>query len=127
VTDPSPDPTRPGESAETEVRIRRAPRLGVFVGLGAVLGVLATLILTSAFPDEAKIGFSALFGYFAVIGVPTGMALGAAVGIVLDRVSTRRARTVRVAREVVAEPEAEPEPESEPESEPDAGTGASSK
>lgn len=95
------DPARDTGDADgsTRVGIRRAPRLGVFVGLGAVLGVLATLILTSLYPADPAVGFAALFGYFALFGVSAGVILGATVGIVLDWRSRRRVRTVRVERE----------------------------
>ena len=78
------------------VTVRRAPRIPAFIGLGAIVGVLATLILTSLFPVDPAVGFGALFAYFALYGVTGGVVLGALVGIILDRVSTRRARSVDV-------------------------------
>jgi hypothetical protein len=92
----------------TEVRIRRAPKLGIFLLLGAVLGALATLILTSLFPADPAIGFAATFGYFLLFGAPAGAALGAIIGLIIDRVSIARARTVTVEREVVEAPEDAP-------------------
>ena len=80
------------------VRVRRAPRIPVFIAAGAVLGALVTLILTSLFPVDPAVGFGALFAYFALYGITGGVVLGALVGIILDRVSTRRARTVEVER-----------------------------
>jgi len=86
----------------TEVRIRRAPRLPVFLVLGAVVGALATLIATAAFGHvDPKVGFGATFGYFCVFGVPAGIALGALVGLLLDRRSQRRARIITAEREQV--------------------------
>jgi hypothetical protein len=90
---------------KTEVTIRRAPKLGVFLLVGAVLGALATLVLTSLFPADPNIGFAASFGYFLLFGAPAGAALGALVGLIIDRISVARARTVTVEREVVGEPE----------------------
>ena len=87
----------------SEVRIRRAPKLGVFLLVGAVVGSLATLILTSLFPADPAIGFAASFGYFLLFGAPAGAALGALVGLIIDRVSIARARTVTVEREVVGD------------------------
>jgi len=78
------------------VTVRRAPRIPAFIGLGAVVGALVTLILTSLFPVDPAVGFGALFAYFALYGVTGGVVLGALVGIILDRVSTRRARSVDV-------------------------------
>jgi hypothetical protein len=87
----------------SEVRIRRAPKLGIFLLLGAVVGALVTLILTSMFEPDPAIGFAASFGYFLLFGAPAGAALGAIIGLIIDRVSVARARTVTVEREVVGD------------------------
>lgn len=92
-----------------EVTIRRAPRLPVFLVIGGAVGAIVTLIVTSLYPADPHIGFGPTLGYFLLYGVPIGVALGAVVGLILDRVSTVRAKTVSVEREVVGEdPEAEP-------------------
>ena len=91
---------------KTEARVRRAPKLGVFLLLGAVVGALVTLVLTSLFPADPSVGFAASFGYFLLFGAPAGAALGAIVGLIIDRVSIARARTVTVDREVVEGPDA---------------------
>jgi hypothetical protein len=88
-------------SAQTEVRIRRAPRIPVFLILGALLGFIVTLALTSSFPTDPTVGFPATFGYFLLYGIPAGVVLGALVAIVLDRVSVRRAKTVSVEHTIV--------------------------
>ena len=90
---------------KTEVRIRRAPKLGVFLLVGAAVGALVTLVLTSLFPADPAIGFAATFGYFLLFGAPFGAVLGAVVGLIVDRVSIARARTVTVEREIVEGPE----------------------
>ena len=87
----------------SEVRIRRAPKLGVFLLLGAVVGALVTLVLTSLFPADPAIGFAASFGYFLLFGAPAGAALGAIIGLIVDRISIARARTVTVEHEVVGD------------------------
>ena len=43
-----------------KVRIRRAPKLGVFLVIGAFVGFLVTLILTSLYPADPSVGFVAL-------------------------------------------------------------------
>ena len=91
--------------SESEVSIRRAPRVGVFLVLGAVVGAIVTLILTSLFTADPSVGFLASFAYFCLFGIPAGLLLGALVAIVLDVISTRRARTVKVARDEVADGE----------------------
>ncbi len=91
--------------SESEVSIRRAPKVGVFLVLGAMLGALVTLILTSLFKADPSVGFLASFAYFCLFGIPAGLLLGALVAIVLDVISTRRARTVTVARDEMSDPE----------------------
>jgi NhaP-type Na+/H+ or K+/H+ antiporter len=85
-----------------QVTVRRAPRIPAFIAVGAVLGALVTLVLTSLFPADPSVGFGALFAYFALYGITGGIVLGAIVGIILDRVSTRRAKTVTVETETVS-------------------------
>jgi hypothetical protein len=98
--------TEPRSAAATDVRLRRAPRLWVFLLLGAIAGAIVTLIVTSLAPADPKIGFAATYGYFCLFGVPAGFALGALVGLLLDRRSVRRARTVTAELERVDSPEA---------------------
>jgi hypothetical protein len=94
-----------GIVSESEVSIRRAPRIGVFLIFGAMLGALVTLILTSQFEPDPKVGFAATFAYFCLYGIPAGVALGGVVALVLDVVSSRRARTVTVARDELSDSE----------------------
>jgi hypothetical protein len=89
--------------SESEVTIRRAPKVGVFLVLGAVLGAIVTLILTSLFQSDPSVGFLASYAYFCLFGIPAGLLLGGIVAIVLDVVSTRRARTVTVARDEMSD------------------------
>ncbi len=89
-----------------EVTVRRAPKFPAFMIVGGALGVIITLVLTSLYPADPSVGFAALFGYFALYGVTGGVVLGAVLAIILDRVSTRRAKTVTVETETVA-PEAD--------------------
>jgi hypothetical protein len=83
-------------SAEAEVSVRRAPKVPVFLVLGALFGFFVTLVLVSLFPTDPTIGFPATFGYFLLYGVPAGVVLGALLALVLDRVSVRRAKNITV-------------------------------
>lgn len=92
-------PENPAEQAPIDTQqatVRRAPKIGVFLVVGAVLGALVTLILTSLFPADPKVGFAASYAYFLIYGVPAGVLLGALIGLALDWRSRRRARTVTV-------------------------------
>jgi hypothetical protein len=84
--------TSEGASTPAEVSIRRAPKIPVFLVLGAVLGALATLILTALEPADPAIGFPVLFGYFCIFGVPFGAVVGGVVAVLLDRRASKHAR-----------------------------------
>jgi hypothetical protein len=91
----------------TEVRVRRAPRLPVFLVLGALLGAIATFIVTATVGQvDPKVGFAATFGYFCLYGVPAGVVVGALIALLLDRRSQRRSRIVSAEHERVAPPSA---------------------
>jgi uncharacterized protein involved in exopolysaccharide biosynthesis len=87
--------------SETQVTIRRAPKVPVFLILGGALGAIVTLVLTMLQPADPAVGYPALFGYFLLFGLPAGVALGAVVALVLDWVSQRRARTATAELTVV--------------------------
>ena len=88
-----------------QVKIRRAPKFGAFMVVGGVLGFIAILILTSLFPTDPSVGLPATVAYFSLYGVSAGVVLGAVVALILDRVSSKRAKSISVEHEeVVAEP-----------------------
>jgi hypothetical protein len=91
------------------VRLRRAPKVIVFLVLGAAVGVFVAMILTFAFGDGVDTSVvtgvtytqGQVFGFLALICGIVGIALGGAVAIVLDRRSRRQARDVTVDRTTV--------------------------
>jgi len=85
---------------ETEVRIRRAPKYPAFMIVGGGIGAIITFILTASFPVDPKVGFAALFGYFALYGVTGGVLVGALLALLFDRVLLRRARPATVVTEL---------------------------
>lgn len=92
-------------STATEVTIRRAPKVPVFLILGGALGSIVTLVLTMTQEADPEVGYAASFGYFLLYGLPAGVLLGALVALVLDFVSRRRAkRGVAERTEVEAPP-----------------------
>ncbi len=88
------------------LRVRRAPKYGVFLAAGAVLGILAALILTFAIDGSevspyTQVVYSELqvFGFTALICVVVGATLGAIAALVFDRVGGRRVKDVAVDHE----------------------------
>ena len=91
-----------------QVKIRRAPKFGAFLAVGAVAGFIATLILTSLFTTDPSVGLPATVAYFSLYGVSAGVVLGAVVALILDRRSSKRAKSISVEHEeVIAEPAAD--------------------
>lgn len=84
--------------------MRRAPKFPAFMIVGGGIGAMVTYILTALFPVDPNVGFGALFAYFALYGVTAGVVLGAVLALILDRRSTRRAKSVAVEREVTDAP-----------------------
>ena len=96
-------------TTKTEVTIRRAPKFSVFLILGGALGAIVTLVLTMSQPADPEVGYSALFGYFLLFGLPAGVLLGALVAILLDLISKRRAKHVTAELTTVDAPPVEGE------------------
>lgn len=97
VVSTTPDPSLD----RTTVSVRRAPKISAFMVVGGFLGLLVVLIITPLFPVDPLVGLPALIGYFSLYGVTAGVLLGAIVGVVLDKRSQRRARTIEAEHEVV--------------------------
>jgi hypothetical protein len=79
-------PAAPETPAPVQVRLRRAPRYGVFVATGAVLGAVAGIVARLLLGDPASV-FSAATttGYLAAIGLLLGGLFGGAVAVLVDR------------------------------------------
>jgi hypothetical protein len=87
------------QTQSEEAIVRRAPKYGAFIVVGALVAALATLIATAQFPVDPNVGFGASFGYFCLFTVPAGVVLGSLIALALDRRSRRRAKSVTVERE----------------------------
>jgi hypothetical protein len=85
---------RPSAVSETSVRVRRAPKIPVFLILGGALGAIATLAVTLSQPADPNTGYGPTIGYFMLYGIPAGVVVGALVALVLDLISRRTAKLV---------------------------------
>ena len=108
------EPTVPSDSGASSerietLRVRRAPRISVFLIAGAGLGILAAMILTFAFdgtlygsPNTGMVySQGQVFGFLALIGIAVGLAVGGVIALILDRRSSRHTREVAVDHESI--------------------------
>jgi hypothetical protein len=99
------------EHQTTEARIRPVPRFGVFLGLGAVLGVILAGILTAVGSYEKSEVLDIVyppgqvFGFALLWTVPIGIAVGGLVALILERMARKHERIVRVEHERITDPE----------------------
>ena len=97
----------PKNSVTSEtVTVRRSPRYLRFFILGLIVGVIAALLLTVAFPIDAQYTVLQVFGFMLLITLSLGGALGLVVAIILDRTVGKRIITTQATRETVGNPEA---------------------
>ncbi|MDN4642137.1 hypothetical protein QCD70_17965 [Agreia sp. PsM10] len=89
------DSTSPASASSThDVVVRRSPRYVRFIVVGAVVAILATLVLTFVFPEQPNYSRAQVFGFVGIILVTVFVGLAAAIAVVVDRLSSRRARTI---------------------------------
>ncbi|MDH6182519.1 hypothetical protein M2152_002701 [Microbacteriaceae bacterium SG_E_30_P1] len=86
---------------QVDVKVRRAPKFGAFIVVGAGIAFIATLIVTAQFPADPNVGFGALVAYFSLFTIPAGILIAAVIALLVDRRSSRRARTVAAEEETV--------------------------
>ncbi|WP_188755673.1 potassium transporter Trk [Microbacterium album] len=96
---------------EQVVKVRRAPRYGVFTALGAALGVVAAMILATVFDGTSEASpytqvdysLSQAFGFIMLWCVPAGILLAMLIALLLDRTVGRRSRDVTAVHELVVD------------------------
>ena len=74
-----------------QVRLRRGPRVGVFLLVG--------LVIALASPPSPQYPTSQVVGFLVLVFAPVGLVLAGLVAIVLDAASRRRARVVEAQHE----------------------------
>ena len=86
------------------MRMRRAPKFSVFLAAGAVLGLIAAMILTFTFDGTADVSPNTglvysqgqVFGFMLLVCIPVGLAVAGIVALIFDRRSARRTKDVIV-------------------------------
>jgi hypothetical protein len=99
VVEPSVERAAESIVERDEVSVRRAPKVPVFLIMGAALGVVVSLIVTSLFPFDSGEGVAQTYGYISLWGLTIGGAVGCVAAIVAERVTSRGAKRVQVERE----------------------------
>ncbi|MFM6967606.1 MAG: hypothetical protein ACKOWN_01575 [Microbacteriaceae bacterium] len=84
--------------AKQNVTVRRAPKLTAFIATGFILGVIVAAFVSYGMPVDPAVGAGATFGFFAIMFSLVGMAVGAVVSLVLDRVTRVRTATADVTK-----------------------------
>lgn len=111
-TPEQPSPTRHSETRhDLEVRVRRSPKYGAFMAIGALVGaVVAWLVSVNVTPGLSETGqrvdTTPVIGLVVVGGFVVGAALGAAVALAFDRALSKRTHTEMAERVDVTETDA---------------------
>ena len=82
--------------AKQTVTFRRAPKLTAFIATGFLLGVVVAAVISYGMPTDPAVGAGATFGFFAIMFSLVGMAVGAVVGLAVDRAMSSRTATAEV-------------------------------
>ena len=80
------------------VRVRRSPKVGVFLALGAVAGALVALVFIAISPADPQVPTPQALGFLILLLAPVGALVGGGVAVVIDAVGERRAREVQAER-----------------------------
>ncbi len=81
----------PAAPERRAVTVRRAPKYVPFLIAGGLLGVAVAALIAYGLPGDEGYDANSVFGFFLTFCAAGGAILGAAVALVLDRLSVRRA------------------------------------
>ncbi|MDO5052831.1 MAG: hypothetical protein Q4E05_08070 [Pseudoclavibacter sp.] len=96
-------------TVEEPAVLRRQVRLGRFLAIGAIAGILAALALTFAVPErpgfvpanpDLHFSQTQVFGFLLVFLVPIGLGLGGVAGLLVGRLGARPQRVTLARTEV---------------------------
>ena len=87
------------------VRVRRAPKVSVFLGAGLLLGIVAAVIIALATPADGQYPTSQVLGFLVLLLAPIGAVVGGVVAVVrgADHAFRVRKADARTAEGVAAE------------------------
>jgi hypothetical protein len=113
------------EPQRRQVRVRRSPRIGVFLLIGAVLGALVAIVAVNVTPPDATVPKVQAIGFLILLLAPVGAAVTGLIALGFDRIAERGARIVEAERivppaPVVVDPEVPAPAATEPQQDPSA-------
>lgn len=80
------------------VRVRRSPKISVFLLIGAVAGALVAIVAVNVTPPDPTTPTIQTVAFLAALLAPVGALIAGAVALVLDRIAERRAKIVEAER-----------------------------
>lgn len=83
---------------EMDAKVHRVPRMGSFMVLGAIAGVVLVTILTFAFPPNEAFTRIQVFAFLLAFTVPITLALGGLAGYIAGRVASKKTVDARLIR-----------------------------
>lgn len=92
------------ESQRRQVRVRRSPKIGVFLLVGAAVGALVAVVAVNVTPPDATIPAPQAIGFLVLLLAPVGAAVSGAIALLIDRGAERRSKIVEAERTVPAPP-----------------------
>lgn len=94
-----------------QVRVRRSPKITVFLLIGAVAGALVAIVAVNVTPPDPTTPMIQAIGFLVLLFAPVGALVAGAIALVLDRVSDRGAKLVSAERILPASNAAVPQPD----------------
>lgn len=73
---------------------RRAPRYGRFMIIGAIVGLIAGLLLVQFGPSEGRYAIGDVTIAVLLMTIPAGLVLGAVTALLIDRRTLKKSRSV---------------------------------
>jgi hypothetical protein len=86
------------EPQRRQVRVRRSPKIGVFLLVGAVVGALIAVVAGNVTPPDATIPAPQAIGFLVLLLAPVGAAVSGAIALLIDRSAERRSKIVDAER-----------------------------
>lgn len=89
-------PERGAAPERRQITVRRAPKFAVFLMLGALLGFLVAVAFALTGPESAEHTRISVLGFFTMLLVLPGLAVGGLTALLFDRASIRQAQRATV-------------------------------